>query len=272
MFTDCGKIVEKLKLDKVSAKFNGTVGNFNSHIISYPKIDWISVSREFVESFGLEYNLLTTQIESHDNLCIILSDMKTINNIVLDFDSDMWMYISRNYFTQKNITGEIGSSIMPHKINPINFENSMANLKMANGVINVLTENLQISRMQRDLSDSSLLRNIGNVFAYSLIAIKQANIGIKKVEVNEKKLKEELEETPEVLAEAIQTILRKNKYDNAYEILKSMTRGKKTSLDEIRQFIKDLKINKDDKKRLMELTPATYVGLAEKLANTNIKY
>ena len=259
------KILNKIKQEKFTGKFNGTVGNFNAHLISYKNIDWIRISKEFVESFGLEYNLFTTQIESHDTLCLIFSYVALLNNIILDFDSDMWMYISRDYFIQKNVAGEVGSSVMPHKINPINFENSMANIKMANGVIAVLTENLQISRMQRDLSDSSLLRNIGNAIAYSIIAIKQSIIGLKKLHVNEEYLKKELENTPEVLAEAVQTILRKNKYENAYELLKEMTRGKKVTLDEIRKFIEKLELDKEDKNRLLELTPEKYIGLASEL-------
>jgi adenylosuccinate lyase len=155
------KILDKIKNEEVSGKFNGTVGNFNAHMISYPNVDWIQISRELVESFGLECNLFTTQIESHDNICILFSEMKLLNNIILDLDSDMWMYISRNYFLQENVKGEVGSSVMPHKINPINFENSMANVKMANSVLNAFIDNLQISRMQRDLSDSSSQRNLG---------------------------------------------------------------------------------------------------------------
>ena len=259
------KILNKIKQEKFTGKFNGTVGNFNAHLISYKNIDWIRISKEFVESFGLEYNLFTTQIESHDTLCLIFSYVALLNNIILDFDNDMWMYISRDYFIQKNVAGEVGSSVMPHKINPINFENSMANIKMANGVIAVLTENLQISRMQRDLSDSSLLRNIGNAIAYSIIAIKQSIIGLKKLHVNEEYLKKELENTPEVLAEAVQTILRKNKYENAYELLKEMTRGKKVTLDEIRKFVEKLELDKEDKNRLLELTPEKYIGLASEL-------
>ena len=141
----------KIENEKISGKFNGTVGNFNAHVISYPNIDWIQISKEFVESFGLECNLFTTQIESHDNICILFSEIKLLNNIILDFNSDMWMYISRNYFIQNNIKGEIGSSVMPHKINPINFENSMANIKMANGVLGTFIENLQISRDRKSV-------------------------------------------------------------------------------------------------------------------------
>ena len=263
------KILNKLKQEKMAGKFNGTVGNFNAHVIAYPDIDWIKIAREFVESFGLEYNMYTTQIETHDNLCMIFAEIKLLNNVLLDLDNDMWMYISRNYFIQKNIAGEVGSSVMPHKINPINFENSMANSKMANGIISLFIDNLQISRMQRDLSDSSILRNIGCIIAYSIIAIKQSIIGLNKLSVNEEKLNEELKNTPEVLAEAVQTILRKNNYENAYETLKSVTRGKNISLNDIKEFVKNLEINEDDKEKLLELTPEKYIGLAEKLAKNN---
>lgn len=266
----CNKILNKIKNEKISGKFNGTVGNFNAHIISYPNIDWIKISKEFVESFGLECNLFTTQIESHDNICILFSEIKLLNNIILDFDSDMWMYISRNYFIQENVKGEIGSSVMPHKINPINFENSMANVKMANGVLGTFIENLQISRMQRDLSDSSILRNIGIAISYTIIAIKQAINGISKLNVNEEFLREELQNTPEVLAEAVQTILRKNGYENAYETLKSITRGKNISMEEMRSFIESLDINKEDKENLLKLEPNNYIGLADKLVKIEL--
>ena len=260
------KIFDRIKKEKLKGKFNGTVGNFNAHMISYPNVDWVKVAKEFVESFGLEYNMYTTQIESHDSIAIIFSEIKLLNNIILDFDNDMWMYISRNYFKQENVAGEVGSSVMPHKINPINFENSMANLKMSNGIIDVFLNNLQISRMQRDLSDSSLQRNIGMVFAYSLIAIKQTIVGINKSTVNEERLKEDLNNIPEVLAEAVQTILRKNGFENAYEILKGLTRGKNITIKEIREFVSNLDINKTDRETLLNLTPERYIGLAEELA------
>ena len=191
--------------------------------------------------------------------------MKLLNNIILDFDSDMWMYISRNYFTQNNVKGEIGSSVMPHKINPINFENSMANIKMANGVLGAFIENLQISRMQRELSDSSMHRNIGMAVGYVTIAIKQSIKGISKLSVNEKVLREELQNTPEILAEAVQTILRKNGYENAYETLKGITRGKNISMKEMRNFIETLEINEKDKENLLKLEPENYIGLASRL-------
>ena len=261
------KVLNRIKVEKFAGKFNGTVGNYNAHFLAYPNVNWLDVSKKFVEMLGLEFNPYTTQIEPHDNLSIIFSEIKLLNNILLDFNNDMWMYISRNYFSQENVAGEIGSSVMPHKINPINFENSMANCKMSNGIIDVFTDNLQISRMQRDLSDSSLLRNIGSVFAYCIIAIKQTIRGIKRVSPNESILKGELDNNPEILAEAVQTILRKNGYNNAYDILKEMTRGKEVSLDEIRNFINNLNIDVNDKNKLMELVPENYTGLADKLAN-----
>ena len=262
------KVLNRIKKEKINGKFNGTVGNFNAHKLCFPNIDWINIAKEFVENFGLEYNMYTTQIESHDSISIILSEIKLLNNIILDFDNDMWMYISRNYFKQKNVEGEIGSSVMPHKINPINFENSMANLKMSNGVIDVLINSLQISRMQRDLSDSSLQRNIGMVFAYSLISLKQSIIGINKTVVNEEFLKEELANTPEVLAEAVQKKKKKNGYENAYEKLKGLTRGKSVSLDYIRDYVSHLEINEKDKEILLSLTTEKYIGLAEIIAKS----
>lgn len=265
------KILDKIKTEKIAGKFNGTVGNFNAHVISYPNIDWIQVSKEFVESFGLECNLFTTQIESHDNISIIFSEIKLLNNIMLDFDNDMWMYISRNYFIQENVKGEVGSSVMPHKINPINFENSMANIKIANGILTSFIDNLQICRMQRDLSDSSILRNIGVAMAHTIIAIKQTIKGIGKVKANDEFLKEELNNTPEILAEAVQTILRKNGYKNAYEILKNMTRGRNITIQEMRDFIQKLEIDETDKNVLLNLKPQDYLGLAEELVKRNEK-
>lgn len=259
------KLLNKVRINKVSGKFNGTVGNFSTHKIAYPNIDWIKVSKEFVESFNLEFNLFTTQIESHDNISIIFSEIALLNNIILDLDNDMWMYISRNYFLQQNVNEEVGSSVMPHKINPINFENSMANIKMANGVLTTLMQNLQISRMQRDLSDSSMLRNIGTAIAYSIISIKQTIKGMNRIIPNEKFLKEELQATPEILAEAVQTILRKNGHQKAYEILKEMTRGKKITIEEMKEFIKELDIAEEDKDILLQLEPQDYIGLAPEL-------
>lgn len=260
-------ILELISNVKLKGKFSGAVGNFNAHYTAYPKIDWVNAAKEFVESEGLEFNPLTTQIESHDMISALFSYIKLFNNITMDFNSDMWLYISMGYFKQKVIKDEVGSSVMPHKVNPINYENSMANIRIGNSILDCLSNNLQISRMQRDLSDSSMLRNIGVGFAHTIVSIKQTIKGFAKMEVNRNKLEKELEEAPEVLAEAIQTILRKNGYNNAYELLKELTRGKEISIEEIRKFVSTLEINEKDKETLMNLTPKKYIGLAEILAN-----
>ncbi len=276
--TTCGKefaifvyrwesILNLIKNIKLKGKFSGAVGNFNAHSIAYPEIDWINIAKGFVESEGLEFNPLTTQIESHDIISILFSYIKAFNNITMDFNSDMWLYISKGYFKQKIVSGEVGSSVMPHKVNPINHENSMANIRIGNSILDSLNNNLQISRMQRDLSDSSMLRNIGVAFSHTIISINQSIKGFEKMEVNEDVLRCDLENAPEVLAEAIQTVLRKNGFDNAYEILKEFTRGKKTNLEDLREFIGNLEIPEDDKNILLNLTPENYTGLADKLCN-----
>lgn len=260
------KLINKLKL---RSKFSGTVGNYNCHIIAFPDVDWINVTKDFVESLNLEYNPLTTQIESHDILCVLLSYIKIINNIIKDMNSDMWLYISRGYFKEKKQDLEVGSSVMPHKVNPINHENSMANIEISNGLIDALVNNLSISRMQRDLSDSSKLRNLGVIFSHSLVSIKESLIGLNKLEVNEKLLKDELENHYEVLTEAIQTVLRKNKVEKAYEILKELSRGKELTKKDIKDFVKKLDINDNDKKILINLTPSEYIGLASEIVDNN---
>lgn len=260
-------ILEKMLKIEFCGKFSGAVGNYNAHVIAYENIDWIEFNKNFVNSLGLKFNPLTTQIESHDVLCEFFSYLKLFNNITLDFNSDMWMYISRKYFKQKVIETEVGSSVMPHKVNPINHENSMANIHMANSIIDNFTNNLQISRMQRDLSDSSTLRNIGVVFSHTLISIMQSIKGFEKMDVDKDILKSELENNPEVLAEAIQTVLRKNGYNDAYESLKKFTRGKEVTLKMLRDYINNLGIDEKDKKRLLDLEPSTYVGTASKLVD-----
>ena len=259
-------IKQKLESIKLKSKFNGATGNFAAHSVCID-LDWIKLAKDFVESFGLEYNPLVTQIESHDTICEVMSYIKLFNNITMDFNQDMWTYISMKYFKQKAVATETGSSVMPHKVNPINHENSMANIRMANSIIDNFTNNLQISRMQRDLSDSSNLRNIGVVLAHTLISIIQSIKGFNKMEPNEKVLFEELESNPEVLAEAIQTVLRKNGYNNAYEMLKDLTRGKEVTLESMREYIKTLDINKEDKEKLLKLTTQTYIGLSSKLVD-----
>lgn len=254
---------------KLRSKFSGAVGNYNAHIVAFPEVDWIKVTKSFVESLDLEYNPLTTQIESHDILCVLLSYLKILNNIIKDLNSDMWLYISKGYFKEKKQDLEVGSSVMPHKVNPINHENSMANTEISNGLIDALVNNLSISRMQRDLSDSSKLRNLGVIFSHSLVSIKETITGLEKLEVNEKLLKEELDNHYEVLTEAIQTVLRKNKVPKAYEILKDLSRGKELTKKDLQKFIKGLEISEEDKKILLNLTPSKYIGLSETIVEKN---
>ena len=254
---------------KLRSKFSGAVGSYNCHMVAYPNIDWINVTKEFIENFNLEYNPLTTQIESHDILCLLLSHIKIINNIIKDLNSDMWLYISRNYFTEKAKKDEVGSSVMPHKVNPINYENSMANIEIGNSLIDALVNNLSISRMQRDLTDSSKLRNLGVIFSHSLISINQTLTGLSKLTVNTSLLNNELNDNYIVLSEAIQTVLRKNKIDNAYELLKDLSRGKMVTKEILQDFINNLPINNKDKDILLNLTPQEYIGLSTIIVEKN---
>lgn len=262
-------ILKELKSIRLRSKFSGAVGNYNTHIVTLPDVDWISVTKKFVNSLGLEYNPVTTQIESHDFVCLLLSHIKIINNIIKDLNSDLWLYISRGYFIETMKSGEVGSSVMPHKVNPINQENSMANIEISNSIIDALVNNLSISRMQRDLSDSSKMRNLGVIFSHSIVSIKETIKGLNKINVNERLLKEELEDHYEVLSEAIQTVLRNNGYIDAYERLKKLSRGKVITKEDIRSFIEELNIDSSDKERIMNLTPNTYLGLAEKIVLNN---
>ena len=246
-------------------KFNGAVGNFNAHSIAYPEVDWEQVSRSFVESLGLTYNPLTTQIESHDYVAEAFHALARFNNILLDFDRDMWLYISMGYFKQKAIPGEVGSSTMPHKINPIDFENSEANLGLSNAVLDHLANKLPISRLQRDLSDSSAQRNMGTGLAHSHIAITYTLKGLKKTVVNQEALAGDLNHAWEVLAEAVQTVMRKFGHANSYDKLKAITRGKGISETDIKAFIESVDLPAADKQRLLALSPAQYVGIASSL-------
>ena len=246
-------------------KFNGAVGNFNAHSIAYPDVDWEQVSRSFVESLGLTYNPLTTQIESHDYVAEAFHALARFNNILLDFDRDMWLYISMGYFKQKAIAGEVGSSTMPHKVNPIDFENSEANLGLSNAVLDHLANKLPISRLQRDLSDSSAQRNMGTGLAHSHIAITYTLKGLKKTVVNQEALAGDLNHAWEVLAEAVQTVMRKFGHANSYDKLKAITRGKGISETDIKAFIESVDLPAADKQRLLALSPAQYVGIASSL-------
>lgn len=260
-------LLDKIINIKLKAKFSGAVGNFSAHKVAYPNINWLEYNKKFVNSLGLDFNPLPIQIESHDTMCELFSYIKLFNNVTLDFNSDMWMYISYGYFKQKVVATETGSSVMPHKVNPINHENSMANIHMSNSIIDNFTSYLQVSRMQRDLSDSSNLRNIGVMLSHMLISLNQSLVGFEKMELNESVINKELEENPEVLSEAIQTILRKNKVKDAYEKLKDLTRGKKITLEEIRVFINTLNIPNEDKEALLNLTPKKYIGLSSELVD-----
>ena len=262
-------ILSMLKNIKLRSKYSGAVGNYNCHIVAFPKVNWINITKEFIESLNLEYNPVTTQIESHDILCLLLSHIKIINNIVKDMNSDMWLYISRDYFHEKLKEKEVGSSVMPHKVNPINQENSMANIELANSIIDTLVNNLSISRMQRDLSDSSKMRNLGVIIAHSIISINQSIIGLKKLIVNEEYLKNELKNNYIILSEAIQTVLRKEKIPNAYELLKELSRGKKISKEELHDFINKLPIPSVEKDNLLSLTPDKYIGLSTIIVDKN---
>ena len=259
---------ETNNLKKVSfkAKLNGATGNYSALYVSYPKKDIPKLAKEFIEKeLKLTFNPLTTQIENHDYIVTILDIIRHINNIIIDLNIDMWLYISKGYFKLQVIKNEVGSSTMPHKVNPINFENSEANLEIANGLLVTLTNKLPRSRMQRDLSDSSTLRNLGLALGYSLQGMKETLKGLQKITINKEKIDKDLDDEWEVLAEAIQTILRKNKIPDAYNKLKDLTRGKKITKDILEEFIKNLDINKEDKEILLNLTPKTYIGLANKI-------
>ncbi|MBI5152066.1 adenylosuccinate lyase, partial [Candidatus Peregrinibacteria bacterium] len=253
---------------KVLGKMNGATGNFNSHVIAYPEIDWVKQSAKFISSFGLVQNIYTTQIEPHDYIAEICDCIRRINTILIDFDRDMWMYISMNYFEQKAIKGEVGSSAMPHKINPIYFENSEGNLGVANALFTHFSEKLPISRLQRDLTDSTVFRNFGYAFALTILAYKSTLTALERVEVNKKVIQDDLDNNWEVLAEAVQTVLRKYRIKGAYEKLKEFTRGQKITEESYKKFVADLDLPKIEKEKLMKLKPENYVGLAEKLAHS----
>ena len=262
--------ITQLKNQEILGKINGAVGNYNAHISAYPKKNWPAFSKSFISSLKLTYNPLTTQIEPHDFIAEIFQNVSRINTILIDLNRDIWGYISLGYFKQKVIKGEIGSSTMPHKVNPIDFENSEGNLGLSNAILSHLAEKLPLSRWQRDLTDSTVLRNIGVGFSYGLIAYNSCIKGLNKLEVNKSIIHEELNQSWEVLAEPIQTVMRKNGIENSYEKLKDITRGKgKISADQIHHFIKNLKISKEDKSYLLELTPHSYIGVAQELAKKN---
>ena len=259
--------IVQLKDQEILGKINGAVGNFNAHISAYPKKNWQKFSKEFITTIGLTYNPYTTQIEPHDYMAEIFQNISRVNNILIDFNRDIWTYISNGYFKQKKIKNEVGSSTMPHKVNPIDFENSEGNLGLSNTLLNHFAMKLPISRLQRDLTDSTVLRNIGLAFSYSLIAYKSCSKGLTKLELNKIIISQDLSQSWEVLAEPIQTVMRKNKIKNPYEKLKDLTRGNQNiNKESLHSFIKLLKLPKKDEDYLLKLTPQNYIGLATLLA------
>jgi len=249
-------------------KLNGAVGHFNAHLSAYPQVDWIALTKGVIENeLGLQQNLFTTQIEPHDYMAELFDAMARWNTILNDLNRDLWTYISMAYFGQKTIKGEIGSSTMPHKVNPIDFENSEGNCGLANAIFQHMSSKLPISRLQRDLTDSTVLRNMGVGFGYSMIAYKSTLKGLSKLKLNEQKLKDDLDNAWEVMAEPIQTVMRKAGIEKPYEKLKELTRGQKIDSETIRSFVQGLELAEEDKQRLLEMTPASYIGMASKIVD-----
>ena len=259
--------INQISSHKLLGKFGGATGTWSAQSIAYPKTDWLKFATKFIKSFGLEPNLITTQIESHDSLVESYHQIIRVNTILTDFCSDIWHYISRGVIGQKKIKGEVGSSTMPHKINPIQFENAEGNMGISNALLSFLSQKLPISRMQRDLTDSTTLRNQGTAIAHSYLSLKNIIKGLNRIEVIISQLNNELNDNQEVLAEAIQVILRKSGRQNAYETLKKLSRGKKINSKELTIFINSLNINRDDKKTLLSINPKTYIGLSSKLVD-----
>ncbi|MEK7071445.1 MAG: adenylosuccinate lyase, partial [Patescibacteria group bacterium] len=266
------KRLESLEHIKIQAKLNGATGNYNAPVVAYPKIDWLKFSKNFIESFNngksqkIEANLITTQIECHDSYVAIFDTLRRINTILLDFNQDMWRYISDEWIVQKPVEGTVGSSTMPHKINPLKFENSEGNLGMANALFEFFARKLPISRLQRDLSDSTVSRNFGTALSHCLIAYEYLLKGLGRIEVNEEKILTVLKSHPEVIAEAIQTILRREGTEFPYEKLKALTRGKTVTMEDFERFIDGLSVSPKVKKELKKITPSSYTGIASKIA------
>tara|TARA_Y100000590_G_scaffold372270_1_gene435246 strand:+ start:997 stop:2343 length:1347 start_codon:yes stop_codon:yes gene_type:complete len=259
------KQIQQIKKVRLLAKFSGATGTFAAHKIAFPKENWVSFSKKFMASLGLENNPITTQIEPNDSLAELLHGFVRINNILTDMSVDMWLYIQRNVFIQKNKVGEVGSSTMPHKINPIFFENAEGNLEIANTNLNFLSTRLCRSRLQRDLSGSTLFRNVGTAFGHSFLAYKNINKGLERVQPNKVQVGVELENSWGILAEAIQTVLRKNGEKKAYQKIKTLTRGKVIDKEKYMDIISALDVSDEDGAALVSLSPATYLGEVEKI-------
>jgi len=254
--------IKQVRNIEILGKINGAVGNYNAHISAYPAIDWAANAKAFIENLGLDFNPYTTQIEPHDYIAELYDAIARFNTILIDLDRDIWGYISLGYFKQRTIEGEVGSSTMPHKVNPIDFENSEGNLGIANALLGHLSAKLPISRWQRDLTDSTVLRNLGVGFAHSLIAYEATLKGLSKLEINPARLDEDLDKAWEVLAEPIQTVMRRYNIEKPYEKLKALTRGKAMTPEVIRSFVESLEMPDSAKAELMALTPGNYIGNA----------
>ncbi|HXA98930.1 MAG TPA: adenylosuccinate lyase [Steroidobacteraceae bacterium] len=250
----------------ILGKMNGAVGNFNAHVAALPQVDWPAFSASFVESLGLASNPYTTQIEPHDWIAEYCHALMRANTVLLDFARDMWSYISLGYFTQRLKSGEVGSSTMPHKVNPIDFENAEGNLGLANALLGHFADKLPVSRMQRDLTDSTVLRNVGVAIGHAVLSFRSLTAGLEKIELNQARLAEDLDRAWEVLSEAVQTVMRAHGIPDAYERLKTFTHGRPVDERAMREFIASVALPAEEKQRLMQLTPGTYVGLAPHLA------
>ena len=257
--------VKQLGAVQIMGKINGAVGNLNAHQVTYPDLDWLAMSEQFVSSLGITWNPYTTQIEPHDYMAEMFQAMSRFNTILIDFNRDIWSYISIGYFKQRKVEGETGSSTMPHKVNPIDFENSEGNLGIANAIFGHLSEKLPISRWQRDLTDSTVLRNMGTGLAYSLLSYKSTLKGLGKLEINPTALEEDLNRSWEILAEPIQTIMRRHGVEEPYEKLKELTRGQSLKQESIEQMLETLDIPESARTLIRELTPMNYTGLASEL-------
>ena len=260
------KQYKSLKELKLECKLSGATGTWAAHVTAYPDIDWLAFSKKFITSFGLKHNSLTTQIESHDSLSEQYHLVSRINSILIDFSNDMWFYISRGVLIQRKVKSETGSSTMPHKINPIHFENAEGNCGLSSALLTHFANKLTVSRMQRDLSGSTVIRNQGLALGYSVIALNNLAKGVGRITINKQKIKNELNNHWEVLAEALQTILRKNGFANAYETIKDLTRGESLNKNSIKEIISKLDVSSDDKDLLLGLSPETYTGLSSVLA------
>jgi adenylosuccinate lyase len=257
---------ERIAAVSLPGKINGAVGNYNAHLAAYPEVDWERFARAFVEGLGLEFNPYTIQIEPHDGLAELFDAIARLNTVLVDLDRDVWGYISLGYFRQKVVAGEVGSSTMPHKVNPIDFENSEGNLGVANALLRFLSEKLPVSRWQRDLTDSTVLRNVGVAFGHSLLGYSACLKGLGKLEADRARMAEDLDANWEVLAEPVQTVMRRYGVAGAYEQLKALTRGSRISREALIEFVRGLPIPEDAKARLLALTPALYTGKASELA------